>query len=211
MIERLAHARGPRLLVAAIALVLAVASCRPADSNPDVQRALHTYAPDLTLGAHVGYAARRRYHLKLEPYLGYRDSSFRTVDGLRDLGIKVDDYVDDAAPRVSPRARIMYVLIGSPDSIASRRVEARLRAILGEPREVCFAPPHAVPRRRLYWPGRHGRGVQLVVLLPRYDSPPASGTSAMPAWANAGPPGAGTISFGVDEGQLEGYDLLRCP
>ena len=204
-----------RVRVARIALVpalmSALASCRPADSNPDVQRALSTYAPDLTLGARVGYAARRNYHLKPEPYLGYRDSSFRTRDGLGDLGIKVDDYVDDADPRVSPSARIMYVLVGSPDSLSSRRAEARLRAMLGEPREVCSAPPGAVPRRRLYWPGRHGRRVQLVVLLPRYDNPPALRASTMPAWADAGPPGAGTIIFGVDEPDLKGYELLRCP
>ena len=197
--------------VVLVAPLLALPSCRSQDENPQVQRALAVYAPDLTLGGRVSGAARRRYHLKVEPYLGYRDSAFRTIDGLQDLGIKVDEYVDDGDRHVSSSARVEHVMLGSPDSLSSRRAESRLRSTLGMPRETCYSAWRAGPWRRLYWPGRHGRGVELLVVLPRYFNPPAARTSALPAWAEDGPPGSGIILFGVREPDDKGIQLVRCP
>jgi hypothetical protein len=199
------------LAVLVAALLLGLPSCRPRDENPQVQRALSAYAPDLKLGGRVGGAARRRYHLMVAPYLGYRDSTFRTTDGLKDLGIKVDEYVDDGDRHVSPSARIEQVILGSPDSASSRRAESRLRAMLGTPREVCYSAWRAGPWRRLSWPGQQGRGVQLRVVLPRYFNPPAARTSALPAWAEGGPPGSGIILFGVREPDDKSVQIVRCP
>ena len=127
------------------------------------------------------------------------------------VGAKVDEYVDDGDGRVSTRARVTRVLLGSPDSLATSRVESRLRAMLGTPREACYSAPRGGPWRRLYWAGRHGRGVELVIVLRRYFNPPALKMSSVPAWAGEGPPGSGVILFGADEPDDERVELVRCP
>ena len=148
---------------------------------------LEVYAPNLTLGARVSAPARQHYRLTLAPYLGYRDSTYRTIDGLRDLGVKVDEYVDDAARSISADARIEAVYLVSPDSLTSARVESRLRGALGEPVEVCYAFASSGPMRRLYWPGNRGRGVLLLMVL-RGATSTVNGSTA---------PGSGGVMFGA--------------
>lgn len=55
----------------------------------------------------LSIAARQRYPLKVAPYLGYRDSADVTADGLKELSVKMNEYIDEADPRVSPEAPVV--------------------------------------------------------------------------------------------------------
>lgn len=167
---------------------LAVASCRP---SPDarVQAILGAYAPDISLGSRVSAAARARYRLAVAPYLGYRDSTYVARDGLRDLGLRVDQYVDDGFSQVSRWARVESVQLWAPDGAALVASEARLRAALGPPEVTCR---RGTPRwRELRWKGARGRGVRLVAFRETVPAPPGA------AWSGAGT--AGLVEFGVED------------
>lgn len=77
-------------------VALLAAACAGPSPGPRVQAVLDQYAPYLTLGERVSNEPRTHYHLHVAPYSGYRDSLDQTTDGLRDLAINVDVYVDDS-------------------------------------------------------------------------------------------------------------------
>ena len=179
----MSRSRARCLLVA-----LAVASCGPAP-DPRVQAVLAAYAPDISLGSGVSAAARARYRLAVAPYLGYRDSSYVARDGLRDLGLRVDEYVDDGYSQVSRWARVESVQLWAPDAAAHAASEARLRAALGPPEVTCR---RGTPRwRELRWQGSRGRGVRLVAFREPVPAPPGA------TWSGAGT--AGLVEFGVED------------
>ena len=105
--------------------------------RPDVQRLVDYYAPTIVIGARVNNAARAKYSLHPAPYLGYRDSVYVAPDGARNLGLRVTEYIDDANPTVSRRARVTDVILEIPDTSSLHAVRRRLTASLGEPVEQC--------------------------------------------------------------------------
>lgn len=171
-----------------LSVVLAVAACSPA---PDarVQGVLATYAPGIALGSRVSAAAHARYRLTVAPYLGYRDSVYVAPDGLRDLGLRVDESVDDGAPRVSRWARVESVQLLAPDSAALAATEARLRTALGRPEVTCRRG--AGRWRELLWRGEHGRGVRLLA----FRAPVAATAGVTGSGTDAA---AGFVEFGAE-------------
>ena len=97
--------------------------------------------------------------MRVAPYLGYRDSGYAGPDGVRDLSIGVDEYIDDGDPKVSRGARVTEVILVLPTAATIAAVTARVRSALGAPDEACH-PAFSYPRspapefvRRLSWRG----------------------------------------------------------
>lgn len=180
----------------------------PPSPGPRVQALLDHYAPDLRIGDRVSDAARRRYALRVAPYLGYRDRTYLGPDALRDLAIRVDDYVDDGDPEVSRWARIEEVILVVPDSASARRVDARVRQVLGEPATVCYLVPiGGAVMRRDDWRAEHGRGVRLMTVVGVVPE-------RMRAFDKAPEPGTGWVSFGAPAPERRWDDDLErrpCP
>lgn len=170
------------------AVTFGVAACGPAPDER-VQAVLETYAPDVALGSRVSAEARERYQLTVAPYMGYRDSAYVAPDGLHDLGLRVDEYVDDARPRVSRWARVESVLLAAPDSAALAAAESRLRGALGAPEVSCRQG--AQRWRELRWRGSGGRGVRLISFVaPGTDLAAETGSAADVA---------GLVEFGAED------------
>jgi hypothetical protein len=136
---------------------------QPSGSASGMQSLLAEYAPDLTIGDRVSAAARQRYQLRVAPYVGYRDSTYASLDGVRHLNVQVDEYVDDGRPRVSDRARIRSVFFVVWDSASAARSLHRLTARLGAPSIHCQQSP--IPLTMYQW-GRNDDGVHLLMRWP---------------------------------------------
>jgi hypothetical protein len=132
-------------------------------SGSEVQPFLDEYATEVAIGGRVSDQARERYRLVVAPYVGYRDSTYTTLDGLRDLHLFVDEYVDDGRPRVSRRARIEAVGFIVRDSLMAVRTLHRLTARVGLPLIRCQESP--IPVTVYMWRSS-GDGIQLVVRWP---------------------------------------------
>lgn len=171
-------------ILAPLLIVMAGCSVPPPSPGTEIQAVLDEYAPDLRIGGRVSPQARERYRLSVAPYMGYSDSTYVAPDGLRGLGIKVNEYVDDGNPRVSRRARIASVHLGVWDTASFQRALTRLRARLGEPERLCRRSPD-VSLTSYFWSGEAGLGV-LAGLRTRGDS------------AEVARYGIGGISFGVE-------------
>ena len=144
-------------------VVLATAGCDSQRARPDVERLVSFYAPDIRIGGHVSDAARARYALRVNPYYGYRDTTYVGPDGVRDIGLRVNEYIDDGDPRVSRGARVIEVSFQLRDTQTVAAVRRRLVAALGAPREECRlvraeGREPAARLHRLQWAGR-GQGV----------------------------------------------------
>lgn len=189
------------VVAALVVVVLAVAagawsvdaSGRPPSPGTAAESLLRAYAPELRLGHRVRGDVRRRLRLAPSPYLGLRDSSFRGTDGVRDLGVRVDEYVDDGAPRVSWRARVAAVYLQVPDARTAARIEARARRALGAPAEICYAMVlDGVVVRRLWWVGANGRGVVLTTTVGELPDGPRH------AWQRPVTIGSGRFGIGAE-------------
>jgi hypothetical protein len=184
--------------LASVVCALGLLGCGPWSPGPRTQAALDRYAPGFRLGAPVPAAARRRYRLRVAPYMGYRDSAYAAPGGLRDLGVEVDAYVDDANPSVPAGARVASVRLRTDAPATTAQLEAQLRAALGTPRVDCYTTGLPGRWRRTYWPGRWGRGVQLLTAV----APPAAGPGAVsagtPAHVRPPPSGTGVVTFGAE-------------
>jgi hypothetical protein len=185
-----------RVLIAA-ALALGASGCGPPSPGPRVQGVLDLYAPDLRLSAWISSAAHKRYKLEVAPYTGYQDRTFRGIEGVSVLTIRLDEPAGDAPnERNSDWARIDSVTMTTPDAASSAQVEARLRASLGTPEVSCYFTTGVRARwRRLYWAGEQGRGALLLVsrgpLLEDLKKPvtgPLAPPPAGSAWVTFGAP-----------------------
>lgn len=176
----------------AVPYVAVIAACSPPSPGPRVQAVLDAYAPDLPIAQPVSDAARRRYRLRVAPYLGYRDTAYIAPGGLRNVAVEVDADVDDVRPVVPPRARVASVALESPDAQTTAGLEARLTVTLGPPHVVCYAVGTAEHRREAYWAGVGGRGV----LLRTTVAPPA---------------GHGVVTFGAAAPETRYLDRTACP
>jgi hypothetical protein len=148
-----------------IIAILLAAGCSGTPARPEVQRLVDHYAPGIGIGDRINRTARSRYALQVAPYVGYRDTTYVGPDGVRQLRVHVDEYVDDAAPRVSRLARVTGVNFQLPDTGVVNAVRRRLVSALGTPQEHCHLDPAGPGRpasllHRLVWSGR-GHGVVL--------------------------------------------------
>lgn len=148
--------------------------------GPTVQAALDTYAPGLALGGFVPVGSPP-YTLRIAPYLGYRDSTYQARGGLHDVGVEVNEHVDDGRPQVSRFARIAAVELRSPDARSTAVLEADLTRRLGHAELRCYVGGRT-RWRSAFWSGWNGRGVQLQVargpaleLLPQPFDPVTGG------------------------------------
>jgi len=123
--------------------------------------------------------------------------------------VKVDEYVDDGNPKVSPRARIEAVGLRSPDSAATALIESKLRAALGPPIERCVLGT-SNRWRRLYWAGDRGRGVQLLVALPLQLREHDKSTDSIVAMLGA-PTGVSSVVFGAETPRDKDLPPTPCP
>ncbi len=146
--------------------------------------------------------ANAPYDLRIAPYLGYRDSVFVSPSGLQDLSIRVNQYVDDGDPTISPNARIVEVSLRSPDAARTAAVEADFVRRLGAPEVRCYAGFQGKRMRSVYWSGWFGRGVQ--VLVTRGFTEDGSGDSADMVVGSA------TVTFGRERPRLESGSLEPC-
>ena len=188
------------------ALIAILTACGPPSPGPVVQGLLDSYAPDLRIGGRITAEARRRYQLRVLPYTGYRDATFTTPDGLSGLMIKVDEYIDDGDPKVSPLARIENVSLRVRDSSSSAALIARADAALGTPEVSCYRSSIAGRMISRYWAGTSRRGLRLVMRL----GPIMPGDTI--AGAEAYPDGSGGVAFGAERPSLPvGVKLESCP
>lgn len=182
-----------------------IVACAPPSPGPAVQSLLDSYAPDLRIGGRVSAEARRRYQLSVAPYMGYRDSSFTNAAGFADLGILIDEYVDDGDPRVSRHARIEQVWFRVRDSTSIAALIARADSLLGIPETLCSSSSSTGRLVSRYWPGSRRRGLRLVVRLN-----PGIPADTVPGMATI-PVGTGAVQFGAERPTLgEGMIPASC-
>ncbi len=146
-------------------IVLATAACGWQRARPDVEQLVSFYAPDIRIGRPVSDAARARYALRIAPYYGYRDTTYVGPDGVRALGLELNEYIDDGDPKVSRWARVITVSLELRDMQSVAAVRQRLVAALGTPTEQCHllraeGGEPAARLHRLQWGGR-GHGVDM--------------------------------------------------
>jgi hypothetical protein len=146
--------------------------------------------------------ASTQYALRVAPYLGYRDSGYMAPAGLHDLGIRVNEYVDDGQPTVSRAARIVAVSLRSPDAGRTAAVEADLVRRLGAPDVRCYVTNRSARWRSAFWPGWVGRGVEVLV-----SRGPSAGTRAVPTDLAAG---AAVVTFGRERPTLASVEPEPC-
>ena len=188
------------------ALIAILTACGPPSPGPVVQGLLDSYAPDLRIGGRVTAEAHRRYQLRVLPYTGYRDATFTTPGGLSGLMIKVDEYIDDGDPKVSPHARIENVSLRVRDSSSSAALIERANAALGVPEVSCYLSSVAGRMISRYWTGTSKRGLLLVMRL----GPIMPGDTI--AGAEAFPDGSGAVVFGAERASpMVGIVSASCP
>jgi hypothetical protein len=174
----------------------------PPAAPTEVQALLDSYAPDLRIGGRVSSKARTRYRLQGLPYTGYRDSTYHTVDGLHELTIRVDAFVDDREAKVPPYARIESVWLRIRDSASIANVMRRVGTVLGPPEVRCrYSSGYGLTREH-FWPDSIGLTVWLGVRLP------SSADTVPPAW-DALPVGTGSVVFGAR--RYGGSNWVDCP
>jgi len=184
-----------RRTLAPVLFALATVGCGspPPSPGPRVQALADLYAPDLQIGTWVSSAAHRRYKLENAPYTGYRDGTFRSIDGVSELVIRLDKAVGDSPNETtSSWARIDAVTLTIPDSASNALVDARLRQALGTPQVRCYFMPGDTRWRQSYWPGEQGRGALVAA-----SRGPTDGAPGAPARSNAPPVGSGRVTFGA--------------
>jgi hypothetical protein len=148
--------------VAILSLLLCTTGCSSPEAPPDVAHALETYAPGLRLGARARDVGQP-YELRVAPYVGYADSTYRHASGLGDLHIRVDETLANESQRPSRGARIRSAMLSTAEPQVARRVEADLRARLGNPTEWCFQAEPDQSYRFLYWERTPHSGVMLSI------------------------------------------------
>lgn len=187
-------------------LIVLIAACGPRTPGPAVQALLDSNAPELRIGERITPEAHRRYDLQVLPYTGYRDSGFTNANGLSDLVIRVDEYIDDGNPKVSPRARIEDVRFRVLDSRKIADLVARADAALGAPEVLCFRSRDTGRLMSRYWPGSSTRGLGLLV---RFG--PAIGADTIPGMSTL-PVGTAVVRFGAERPVLIGEAVpVGCP
>jgi hypothetical protein len=146
-------------------LLLLMAGCDSAPSaGPEVQQLLDEYAPGLTIGSRVSADAHKRYELQRAAYCGYTNAKFQGPDGVHSLEVCVSPApLDGADEEVKSYARISTVLFEAPPD-ATDRLDARLRALLGEPSIVCYTDGYDRPIETRWWRGSNHRGVMLTII-----------------------------------------------
>ena len=190
------------------AVILTACWGEPAPSaTPEVQRIVDHYAPGIRIGDRVSAAARAKYGLRVAPYLGYRDSTYVGPELVQNLGVGVNEYVDDGNPTVSRWARVTEVTFQVRDTQTLGSVRRRLIATLGDPVEVCHLSPNGRDRpasrlHRLRWEGR-GHGAVMAYAYSLNDAPRSAGTSLRFQF--------GWISFGAEPSTRgSGLDVIPC-
>lgn len=177
-----------------------------ATARPDVQRLVDYYTPGIAIGGRVSRAAHARFALRPAPYFGYRDSTYIGPDGVRDLALRMNVYVDDAAPTVSRWARVTDVILQLPDTQSLIAVRRRLTATLGEPLQACQLTPSGADGARmvvhsLRWEGR-GRGA--VVTYTYSPTPDESLADALRRFTT------GSLSLAAEPATESSSDSLSC-
>ncbi|HET7584746.1 MAG TPA: hypothetical protein VFK13_07560 [Gemmatimonadaceae bacterium] len=189
-----ARTRLPRALL----LLPLLAACSELFVVPDPARdaALADYVPGIELGMWSRHVEDTRYHLAIEPYVGYVDTTYRALDTFGQLVVSVTSTPIMAGERVPIWSHVERVSLTSTDSVGVRRAEARLRRRLGEPDVKLRHGPIGSHQRRLFWRGRGDRGV---TLLMSWDSAAAASPRA-----RAAPAFRADLTFGVTASEAAG-------
>ena len=144
--------------------ISALGACARDVPPPDdrVAAIVEEYVPGVKLRDRLGTAAKND-HLEFAPYVGFRDTTFRGKDGLKELYLYVDEPLSDESQRPSSRARIEDIVLGVPTRDAAVAAQRRMAAAFGAPSEWCFLSTDKKARRLQFWRAGADRGVQLAI------------------------------------------------
>ena len=151
-----------RILSGGVAALLL--ACSGSEPGTAAGSAAAVYTPEIRFGMRVGQLRRLPGRQFADaPYVGLRDSTYRAPDRFGDLFVSVSPSPDDDGARTASYARAESVSLTAPDSASAVLAEARLRALLGAPRERCFRGiPDSRQLRALFWGDSGARGVLLL-------------------------------------------------
>ena len=184
-------------------LLVVLVACGADDTrDPPFTRALHLYAPGVTLGMSAD-SVKSRYNLKPAEF-GYSARDFQTRDGFHSLAILTDPRPRRQSEPLSS-ARVRAVHLNARTDSAGVRAKTRLSSILGPPAIGCQPPMiDAGPIDVYYWrpqdnhaviltlpvfpPGRREREVVRLMFFSALDSTELTRLAPGPCLPDGSPP-----------------------